>query len=309
MDGLEHWPFHSQAQQVNSPNPLKEKRISEVVRIGSIIIFHLSKAMKSQVLHTVWCHISCEAAGEFWHWSLSGVKGLTKRNKERMTIIRRKEWMNEKKYGRVFGERTSYCTDEIVGVFFGGRWSVGHWVRHKERFPVVFVTYRWPSRNRGVGLIQIDSLECSQILAVWILDSLLLSYIVYWFKMPNAFNSSTTRTSPWSDEYEASRNAVRPSRNGKQAGWTNALSRTRRAQTGPPNGSPFPGPGRYGPSASWTNDDANAAASGTRTGAPNGPRPLLPELVSIGMQFGPAGFMHRFILLKKYYHLQASVNR
>ena len=28
--------------------------------------------MKSQVLHTVWCHISCEAAGEFWHWSLSG---------------------------------------------------------------------------------------------------------------------------------------------------------------------------------------------------------------------------------------------
>ena len=32
--------------------------------------------MKSQVLHTVWCNISCEAAGEFWHWSLSGVKGL-----------------------------------------------------------------------------------------------------------------------------------------------------------------------------------------------------------------------------------------
>ena len=33
--------------------------------------------MKSQVLHTVWCHISCEAAGEFWHWSLSEVKGLS----------------------------------------------------------------------------------------------------------------------------------------------------------------------------------------------------------------------------------------
>ena len=32
--------------------------------------------MKSQVLHTVWCHISCKAAGEFWHWSLLGVKGL-----------------------------------------------------------------------------------------------------------------------------------------------------------------------------------------------------------------------------------------
>ena len=37
--------------------------------------------MKSQVLHTVWCHISCEAAGEFWHWSLSGLKGLTCRRK------------------------------------------------------------------------------------------------------------------------------------------------------------------------------------------------------------------------------------
>ena len=33
--------------------------------------------MKSQVLHTVWCNISCEAAGEIWHWSLSGLKGLT----------------------------------------------------------------------------------------------------------------------------------------------------------------------------------------------------------------------------------------
>ena len=32
--------------------------------------------MQSQVLLTVWCHISCEVAGEFWHWSLSGVKGL-----------------------------------------------------------------------------------------------------------------------------------------------------------------------------------------------------------------------------------------
>ena len=27
--------------------------------------------MKSQVLHTVWCHISGEAAGEIWNWSLS----------------------------------------------------------------------------------------------------------------------------------------------------------------------------------------------------------------------------------------------
>ena len=32
--------------------------------------------MKSQVLHTVWCYITGEAAGEIWNWSLSGVKGL-----------------------------------------------------------------------------------------------------------------------------------------------------------------------------------------------------------------------------------------
>ena len=32
--------------------------------------------MKSQVLHTVWCNISAEAAGEIWNWSLLGVKRL-----------------------------------------------------------------------------------------------------------------------------------------------------------------------------------------------------------------------------------------
>ena len=32
--------------------------------------------MKSQVLHTVWCNISADAAGEIWSWSLAGVKGL-----------------------------------------------------------------------------------------------------------------------------------------------------------------------------------------------------------------------------------------
>ena len=33
--------------------------------------------MKSQVPHTMWCNITGEAAGEVWHWSLSGVKGLS----------------------------------------------------------------------------------------------------------------------------------------------------------------------------------------------------------------------------------------
>ena len=36
--------------------------------------------MKSQVLHTVWCNITGEAAGEIWTWSLLGVKGLRNMN-------------------------------------------------------------------------------------------------------------------------------------------------------------------------------------------------------------------------------------
>ena len=32
--------------------------------------------MESQVLHTVWCNITGETAGEIWSWSLLGVKGL-----------------------------------------------------------------------------------------------------------------------------------------------------------------------------------------------------------------------------------------
>ena len=32
--------------------------------------------MKSHVLHTVWCNISGEAAGEIWNWSALGLKGV-----------------------------------------------------------------------------------------------------------------------------------------------------------------------------------------------------------------------------------------
>ena len=32
--------------------------------------------LKSQLLYTVWCYISGEAAGEIWHWSLLEVKGF-----------------------------------------------------------------------------------------------------------------------------------------------------------------------------------------------------------------------------------------
>ena len=46
--------------------------------------------MKSQVLRTVWCYITGEAAGEIWHWSLLAVKvlNLSKKNalSERPTL-------------------------------------------------------------------------------------------------------------------------------------------------------------------------------------------------------------------------------
>ena len=32
--------------------------------------------MKSQVVHTVWSNTAGEAAGNIWHWSLLGVRGL-----------------------------------------------------------------------------------------------------------------------------------------------------------------------------------------------------------------------------------------
>ena len=47
--------------------------VSDAVSISSIIIFHPNEAMKSQVLHTVWCYISGKDAGEVWNWSVLGV--------------------------------------------------------------------------------------------------------------------------------------------------------------------------------------------------------------------------------------------
>ena len=47
-------------------------------RVSDPVCFRASEwAMKSQVLHTVWCYISGEAGGGIWHWSFLGVRGLT----------------------------------------------------------------------------------------------------------------------------------------------------------------------------------------------------------------------------------------
>ena len=50
--------------------------------------------MKSQVPHTVWCYISGEAAGEIWHWSLLGVRGLTIRWHSRSQSLHGTSWVH-----------------------------------------------------------------------------------------------------------------------------------------------------------------------------------------------------------------------
>ena len=65
--------YNRYGRKVHSPNLVKRKCIGYVVRIGSIIMFHL----KSQVLQTVWCYITGEAAGEIWNWLLLEMKGLS----------------------------------------------------------------------------------------------------------------------------------------------------------------------------------------------------------------------------------------
>ena len=89
--------------------PLKEKCISEVVRIGSISIFRLVLAMKSHVLHTVLCNMSDEAAGEIkvdhsWEWKGWMMKacitdpetGLYTSSKLCVVFVPRPHWFHSK---------------------------------------------------------------------------------------------------------------------------------------------------------------------------------------------------------------------
>ena len=50
--------------------------ISDEMRTGSIIIFHVSKLWKPKFLILCGVTIPGEAPGESWYWSLLGVKGL-----------------------------------------------------------------------------------------------------------------------------------------------------------------------------------------------------------------------------------------
>ena len=65
--------FHSQVQKVHSPKLFKQKYIREVVRIGSIIIFHLTKLWKVKffILCDVVCLVRLQGKLEIdhsWEW-------------------------------------------------------------------------------------------------------------------------------------------------------------------------------------------------------------------------------------------------
>ena len=62
--------------------------------------------MTSHVLHTVWCRISGEAAGEVWKWSLLGVKGLTSLTRIRKVM----GWLFDRDYYHHFA-----CLSSTMG--------------------------------------------------------------------------------------------------------------------------------------------------------------------------------------------------
>ena len=69
-------PFHSQIQKSTFSQPFKEKIYKWSNEKWQYNHLSSELAMKSQVLHTVWCYVSGEAAGEIWNRSLFGVKRL-----------------------------------------------------------------------------------------------------------------------------------------------------------------------------------------------------------------------------------------
>ena len=62
--------------------------------------------MKSQVLLNVWCNISGGAGGEIWHWSLSGVKGLTGNRAQALTEAPHHDFTSRCVFWRVGGPVT-----------------------------------------------------------------------------------------------------------------------------------------------------------------------------------------------------------
>ena len=98
--------------------------------------------MKSQVLHTVWCNIPGEAAGEIRTWSLFGVKGL-------MAII-------DITTGVRFWKISSWALPHLLYIYFHGQYrqqllllvTVGGWLKKAWKHSVKTAIFVWKSGCR-----------------------------------------------------------------------------------------------------------------------------------------------------------------
>ena len=107
--------------------------------------------MKSQVLHTVWCNISGEAAGEIGHWSLLRKRGLT-------LSIRRA--INFK---FLLQPHKTYLQHTIWRTWFFIAYSDERWLCYQFSLPHIYISFRKVGRvyflNLGVrGLI--NGIKC-----------------------------------------------------------------------------------------------------------------------------------------------------
>ena len=137
--------FHSQVQNVHSLNLLKRKCISEVVRIASIIIFHLSELRKAKffILCDVIFLVRLQKKFEIdhsWEWRVNtGPTGLCSRVMGRKILTHSKfckfhvfesvlsSWMGTfvKKMKRPLGKQ-KHLTDQL---------AQGRGLKHDESIP------------------------------------------------------------------------------------------------------------------------------------------------------------------------------
>ena len=103
--------------------------------------------MKSQVLLTVWCNISGEAAGEIWSWSFLGVKGLTFRNSKKAN------WRH-REFNTFFNDPVSICSPGMKQLL-----PRSWWLRMMP-LQVILLHIEWSSSWYFLCKKSIDLLDC-----------------------------------------------------------------------------------------------------------------------------------------------------
>ena len=140
------YPFHSQVQRSTFTQPFKEKCRSDVVRIGSIIMFHLSKLWKAKFF--MLCDIiflvglqdkfeidrSWEWLNPLERWGARGVAGNGERNATLLTKLARYPWCKKKSY-EIFDDTATNGFSALVG------FPASFQCENEFRFP--WPTYTW----------------------------------------------------------------------------------------------------------------------------------------------------------------------